>query len=559
VIGGNEIDPFDCFPELDCPFEAAYTEASETAQTLTHTYNSDWYVSNTTSGGVSGLFAKTEFSLTTSYGQEFGSTDSITTAVAEVTQRSTLGGVDEALVQSNRYDIWEYGILCDEVDGVTCDEDDTVAVVVPNLGTQIFASWPRPDVDIGTYIMTHEGGNLLSYMSTTDMEAFLSDTDAIYSSQTGFQISTSSQTSLSVEVSETLFTEDTEGSIFAIDGSVSASGSIGVVEASTTFSGGYSTTKFVSKRADVKEGESLELTLGQLPSNQDSYTITPFVYLRDGAFVLDYAVDGPTEACFSLEPKCVRSMLPNSFFARYANLPDPSFRLPQLRDVEKGLGDNTQDRTRRTTEILIRPVDANGKQQPGDPGAAIKPGATVELRTRVHNYSLVALDTPTTVSFYDGDPDLGGTWIDSRVIAEIPARGTVEIPLPPVTWTIPPMSQAEFDARRIFAQLDIGGQPEIHTDNNIAWRPLSSLFTGLPDADGDGISDDRECGDASGDGWVNTTDARLIQRCAVGQIPCLGLCDVTGEGTCNTTDARLIQRFAVGQLTKNDLHCKERP
>jgi hypothetical protein len=79
------------------------------------------------------------------------------------------------------------------------------------------------------------------------------------------------------------------------------------------------------------------------------------------------------------------------------------------------------------------------------------------------------------------------------------------------------------------------------------------------DADGDGIGDLCECGDASGDGFVNTTDARLIQRCAVGQIPCLGLCDVTGEGTCNTTDARLIQRLSVGQLDKQDLLCDERP
>jgi hypothetical protein len=79
------------------------------------------------------------------------------------------------------------------------------------------------------------------------------------------------------------------------------------------------------------------------------------------------------------------------------------------------------------------------------------------------------------------------------------------------------------------------------------------------DADGDGIGDACECGDISGDGRVNTTDARLIQRCSVGQIPCVGLCDVTGEGNCNTTDARLIQRLAVGQLSKEHLSCAERP
>ncbi len=82
---------------------------------------------------------------------------------------------------------------------------------------------------------------------------------------------------------------------------------------------------------------------------------------------------------------------------------------------------------------------------------------------------------------------------------------------------------------------------------------------GQEDQDGDGIGDACECGDFSRDGLVNTTDARLIQRCAVGQIPCPKLCDVTDDGYCNTTDARLIQRFAVGQLTKDDLYCAKRP
>jgi hypothetical protein len=79
------------------------------------------------------------------------------------------------------------------------------------------------------------------------------------------------------------------------------------------------------------------------------------------------------------------------------------------------------------------------------------------------------------------------------------------------------------------------------------------------DTDADGRGDACECGDFNRDGLVNTTDARLIQRCAVGQIPCPALCDVTGEGICSTTDARLIQRLAVGQLTKDDLRCAERP
>lgn len=82
------------------------------------------------------------------------------------------------------------------------------------------------------------------------------------------------------------------------------------------------------------------------------------------------------------------------------------------------------------------------------------------------------------------------------------------------------------------------------------------------DNDSDGIGNLCECGDISGDGFVNTIDARLIQRCAVGEdLPEIcenPLCDATGEGDCNTIDARLVQRLAVGDLAKQDLQCAAR-
>ncbi len=94
-------------------------------------------------------------------------------------------------------------------------------------------------------------------------------------------------------------------------------------------------------------------------------------------------------------------------------------------------------------------------------------------------------------------------------------------------------------------------------DGDVA--PVPELCTSGIDTDGDGIGDACECGDISGDGFVNTVDARLIQRCAVGEnlpgICSSPLCDTTGEGDCNTIDARLVQRLAVGELTKADLNC----
>lgn len=78
------------------------------------------------------------------------------------------------------------------------------------------------------------------------------------------------------------------------------------------------------------------------------------------------------------------------------------------------------------------------------------------------------------------------------------------------------------------------------------------------DTDEDGIPNECECGDFDRNGFVNTLDARLIQRCVTGEIACASLCDTTGDGKCNTLDARLIQRFVVGELSKDDLSCEAR-
>lgn len=62
-----------------------------------------------------------------------------------------------------------------------------------------------------------------------------------------------------------------------------------------------------------------------------------------------------------------------------------------------------------------------------------------------------------------------------------------------------------------------------------------------------------EMGDISGDGKVDTTDARMALQSAVGKITLEAaqqtLGDVNGDGKIDTTDARLILQFAVGKLS----------
>jgi hypothetical protein len=496
-MGGDILDPQDCFEPFvtlnrtECPFKASYSQLNAMAKALSHTYNSDWQISNTTSGctgpgcGPLGIGPKIEVSMMAAYGMEFESTS--TASQTEVDQKTvrTTEGKDQALFQTTSYDIWEYEVLCNGlVDGMECGSSNgmdlpTVSVVTPNPTSANFLPWPRPDVETETYLYTHEGGNLLSYKSSAQMSAFLAGA-TLLTSDSGFGVTTSSEVIEDVTLTETTTESETEGSIFSFMSSVSGSGSFGVVDISTTFSGGFSMRNFVSKKAAVSLTQTLDFELGQQQDSANNYTVTPYVYLRDGAFVLDYAMDlitcGPPNILPQDIPLCVQNQLPNSVFANYIDDPDPAFRLPNRLEVAKGLTtEDPADMAHRTTEILIQTIPS-----PGDPRPPIEPLSTVNLTTRVHNYSFVDLNDETTVSFYEGDPRAGGTLIGSSSIESIPARGTVEIPSP-VPYSIPQMTDAQFNATQVFAKLTLpGGVGDIHTDNNIAWRALSPSFLPEP-------------------------------------------------------------------------------
>ncbi len=61
------------------------------------------------------------------------------------------------------------------------------------------------------------------------------------------------------------------------------------------------------------------------------------------------------------------------------------------------------------------------------------------------------------------------------------------------------------------------------------------------------------CGDATGDGSINATDALFILRSAVGLLTCSLACNVNGAGGVTATDALLLLRFVTGQPV--ELNC----
>jgi hypothetical protein len=107
---------------------------------------------------------------------------------------------------------------------------------------------------------------------------------------------------------------------------------------------------------------------------------------------------------------------------------------------------------------------------PSDP----KNGEVTQIRTKVHNFSLIPTPGPMSVRFYIGDPDSGGTLItgtngEEQVFTDgaIPARGSASVEM---QWKIPNDIGAY---PRIYAVIDKDDElPEIHENNNKSWAIL---------------------------------------------------------------------------------------
>lgn len=192
-----------------------------------------------------------------------------------------------------------------------------------------------------------------------------------------------------------------------------------------------------------------------------------------------------------------------------------------------------------TGTVMVVPVDAFGN--PLGDGETVKliimPGSSVNATISAPQVSAGAYTFNLTLS-------------DSPSVGEILVAGEVNgIPLTQ-TLTLPVR-----DAN-VLGTADSDRDGVVDGIDNCVLIPnpdqADSDQDGVGDACGAGLY---FCGDFDHNGRLNTTDARLIQRCAVGVIECAATCDVTADSRCNTLDARVIQRYVVGQLEGSALGC----
>lgn len=162
---------------------------------------------------------------------------------------------------------------------------------------------------------------------------------------------------------------------------------------------------------------------------------------------------------------------------------------------------------------------------------------------------------PSGIPFEAALFDLGGFWIGG--VGE-----AVFIPENPVN--VPSVAIASRISDRfswIATQIDLSGEDTdrdgiVNAFDNCPWIANATQtdngglgFSTTPD----GIGNACQCGDVTGEGQVNDTDAAFIKRQALGLAAPLFLvpdnCDVTGDGICNGTDATLIRHAAAGTIS----------
>lgn len=162
---------------------------------------------------------------------------------------------------------------------------------------------------------------------------------------------------------------------------------------------------------------------------------------------------------------------------------------------------------------------------------------------------------PSGTPFEAALVDMGGLWVGTGGSAAFVAENPVNIPSQIIASRISDrISWISTQINLVVDDTDLDGVldqfdncPFIANSNQLDNGGLGSSTTP------DGIGNACQCGDVTGEGQVNDTDASSIKRQALGlAAPLLMVpnnCDVTGDGKCNGTDATLIRQAAVGSVS----------
>ncbi|MBK8944880.1 MAG: T9SS type A sorting domain-containing protein [Ignavibacteriae bacterium] len=457
MLDGNSFDINKNFNGQNSNFYAKYYTSSETDIEFETKINKAWSVSGEVSGGfkIPVIGIGTEIKIKSQYGKGF-SKKKFTSNTYKVSQNITASSDDYIYATIIDYDIWEYPVLTnDEILGY-------VLVVEPG---QPQRSWfPSKSPQAADYIPNHEVGNILSYNniaaptengSLQQVLKWNTSDQITLDGSPGFQYNWALENE-----TQTIVTASNEVN-FKISGEASFDNPFKFTP-DVKVKGNYSTKSISTRTNKVKYKKGLDVHLGpiDLGIGETYYSVTPYAYwAKSGALVLDYAVD----------PRPSGISVPETWWQqKYNEKPDIALILPWRLDPEKGFS-ITEDKRQQTKDIIFNP------EKP-------KPGEVINIKTRIRNFSLLNTNSIVDAKFYVGDPNNGGTLIEStdgkNIFSTddyIPARSEKIISF---NWQIP---NGISTFPRIYVELDPENKiDEIHESNNIGWKVLQ-LFDATTD------------------------------------------------------------------------------
>ena len=453
VFNDSTFDVNKSYEGGESQFYSEFYSSSESEIDVESETHSSWTIGAEVSGGFKIPAIKTgvSYKIKGEYGQDF-SKQTINSHTTKVSETITAGNDDYIYATINNYDIWEYPIIADNTtQGYTL-------VVTPKLTTKAWFPSKSPEAD--QYLPNHEVDNILSYREIGNPydNSFLSQ--VVKWDSTGASISVDQNTAFSyawsLENSSSTQTTTTNKSHWSIGGEVTFSLPFKLVH-KIKLSGDYSSESVSTQTSKATYTKGLDVHLGPVdPSiGEDYYSIKPYSYWSTaGALVLDYSV----------RPSAAGPGQPETWWQEmYGHKSDPALLLPWRLDNYKG-SNLSAVKLQQTKEILF----SNDTPNPGD---------VINVKLRIHNFSLVNTTGPVNARFYIEDPNNGGTLIQSTdnkseftTSDYIPQRGNAIISF---DWKIPDDLP---HYPKIYAVLDPENNiDEIHEDNNTGWKVLNYI------------------------------------------------------------------------------------
>ena len=442
ILNDTAYDVCFSYNENDPEFVSSYKYTTSSDKQVETEIHGDWGVSASLSAGGSFLGIGAKATLTTKYGEGF-SKSALNRHTMIIEQKASARVDDEIYATITDYSFWEYPVYFKgEFYGY-------ILAAIPYLkGNNWFPSKSWTAI---SQIPNHEVGNILSYPNYSNV-TYNPDLEQLVYQFNTCELHGTSENHMALTITE--FTSISDQTSW--DFGMSINTSVWGWGVSLSTEAHYNKGEINTHTTSVSDQFEMDIDLYNIDTQigEVNYKVTPYAYRSlNGAIVIDYNVEIPEAS-----PGDPVTWWQNN----YSDYSDPAFILPWLYDPEKGYTLEEDAKRHLTKEIILNPSNP----QPGD---------TVKITARLHNYSLIDTDSPVSVRFYEGDPDNGGTALESIYgETEVTTPGAIasrEVAYVEMYWAVP---EGISEYTRIYAVIDPDNDiTEIHENNNKGFTTLS--------------------------------------------------------------------------------------